>query len=135
MLKCFKRKNKVPDKNLNDENDGKPRRTSTHLVVADETKVSIERSAFNYTKFTRQYPARLFTGFSVLALMSELYVKHFKPSKECATKQLRNRLSLIKMIKTYNIKEYLLADVISGATVDLEEIRRYRERERKKVKN
>lgn len=103
-----------------------PTKTQENIIRSDNdsvfdhgesNRVTIDRSVYNYPKFTRKYPAGIFTGFSLIALLSEIYIRHFKPSQQCASKQFRNRLPFIKMIKTYKIKEYLLADIIAGITV------------------
>lgn len=118
FLKKKKGKNPNANEKIGDEeiieNDDAAAAAADFL---NDSTISIERSVYNYPKFTRRYPAEIFTGFSLLGLLSELYVKHFKPSGQCATKQFRNRLPFIRMLKNYKIKEYLLADVIAGATV------------------
>lgn len=107
---------------------GKPERSEPDEKVVEtidtgddfkqENTMKVERKVYSYPKFNRQYPASVYTGFSLIALLNELYVKHFKPSKQCAMKQFKNRLPVIQMIKTYKIKEYLFGDIISGITVN-----------------
>lgn len=80
-------------------------------------KIVVDRSVYNYSKFTRQFPSSAYVGFSVINLLMELYVRHFKPSKQCATKQLKNRLPVITMLSTYKIRDFLFPDVIAGITV------------------
>lgn len=119
MVGFLKRRAKNPIKTQENVNN-KLDHVNDNDSVADNDesiKINIDRSVYNYPKFTRQYPAGIFTGFSLIALLSEIYVRHFKPSQQCASKQFRNRLPFIKMIKTYKIKEYLLSDIIAGITV------------------
>lgn len=80
-------------------------------------KISVDRSIYNHSKFTRQFPSSTYVGFSVINLLMELYVRHFKPSKQCATKQLKNRLPVITMLSAYKIRDFLFPDVIAGITV------------------
>jgi hypothetical protein len=85
--------------------------------VLNEEKITIDRRIFNHTNFTKTYPPTIYQGFSVLALFYELYVRHFKPSQVCLMKQVRNRLPIIRMFKTYRPKDHLLPDVLAGITV------------------
>lgn len=83
-----------------------------------EKTIRVERKLYNCSTFNRHYPSEVYTGFSMLALLHELYLKHFKPSKQCASKQLKNRLPIIQMLKSYKIRKYLSGDVIAGITVN-----------------
>lgn len=84
--------------------------------VLNEEKITIDRRIFNHNNFTRTYPPNPYHGFSVIQLLYELYVRHFKPSGACVNKQIRNRFPIIRMFKTYR-SEYLLPDLLAGITV------------------
>ena len=83
----------------------------------DDERYLVDRKVYNHPKFVNEFKPGPFVGFSFIELLKGLYVKHFSPSKHCAKKQLYNRIPAIKWLKSYKLKDNLLADVLAGLTV------------------
>jgi hypothetical protein len=90
-----------------------------NLDDLEDVNLNIKRKVFDYSRFTQNYPTDEFEGFGILSSLSEFYHKNLRPSKTCMKNALYKRVPVIKWIQQYKIKEYLLADFLSGLTVIL----------------
>ena len=88
-------------------------------IALNEEFINVERPIYNYPAFISVYPVNKFMGFNLLAMLSELYLLHFKPSKECGKKMIFNRLPCLKWIRNYDLKRNFLADLLAGMTVGM----------------
>ena len=82
-----------------------------------DVDLNIKRKAFDYSTFINNYPIDKFEGFGILATLSEFYEKNLRPNKRCSKSTLYKRVPAFKWLQEYRIKEYLLADILSGLTV------------------
>ena len=83
----------------------------------NEDRMLVDRQVYDYPKFVKEYDASEFMGQGFIQLLKDIYIKHLRPSKHCAKKQLFNRIPAIKWLKSYKVREYLLADLLAGLTV------------------
>jgi hypothetical protein len=106
------RKNK---KNKNDANNN-DQESGEKLSNVD---LKIDRKTFNYTKFVENYPVNSYdeTGTGILPMLSEYYRKNLKPDSTCLKSTVYKRVPALRWLQSYNLKEFLLADIISGITV------------------
>ena len=88
----------------------------------EKDRFNVNRELYNYVKFTKRHPVSVFIGFSFLSMLKSMLFKHCKPGHHCVKKNLFNRIPAIRMIKNYRIKEYFLADLLSGITVNINSI-------------
>jgi MFS superfamily sulfate permease-like transporter len=91
----------------------------TEIDSLNEEHINVERRIYNYTEFTKEHPASLFIGFSLIALLKQLYHLHFIPSKICLKKNIYNRLPALKWLIRYNFRKDILADLLAGITVGI----------------
>ena len=93
------------NKNIIDEND------------LQDTRVFIDRSAFNKKKFDDYTPSNEYPNFQVKGYIKNKIKNDLKCDKTACKKQIYNRLPAIRWIKNYNFKEFFLHDLLAGLTV------------------
>ena len=79
--------------------------------------VEISREAYNYPRFSKAHAVEVFAGFSFLAYLAEYYKKNLQLNKKCAKNALYSRVPALKWLQSYNIREYLIADLLAGCAV------------------
>ena len=80
-------------------------------------RLNISRETFNYSKFSKAYSNDAFVGISLLMLIKAYFVKNLQPNKHCVKNAIYSRVPALKWLQTYNLKEYLIADILSGIAV------------------
>ena len=86
------------------------------MEALEEEHFNVHRRLYNQTEFSKSFPSNKFVSFSIILFLKNLFTKTCAPSKECAKKQLYNRVPAIKWIKNY-INEFILPDFLAGITV------------------
>ena len=81
--------------------------------------VNINRPAYNRTKFHHKYKSTNFVGFSIFLFLQDILIKNCSPGKNCLKKNLINRFPAWKWVRNYNLKEWLLPDILAGITVGI----------------
>ena len=82
-----------------------------------EKKVDISRPIFTDEKFKNIYKTSDFKGFEPVSEFKKELHKNFGNGKESVKKLILNRIPCLKWLKEYNIKEFLLADILAGLVV------------------
>ena len=81
-------------------------------------KIELDRKVYNFKNFSKEHPSDEYVGFDIKEMAKKMYNKNFKPGKNCFKKNIENRIPVIKLIRTYRIKEYLISDIFAGLTVN-----------------
>ncbi len=106
---------------------------STHSINSDSTmstpssntqshKVQINRDGFNEISLHEKYSFQKFKTENVCRSTLNYVNKNYKPSRNCMKRYVSNRLPIIEWVRSYNIKEYLLKDIITGLTIGVVQI-------------
>lgn len=81
--------------------------------------ININRPVYNNVKFHHRYKSAKFVGFSIFLFLQDIWIKSCLPGKNCLKKNLVNRFPAWKWIRNYNLKEWLLPDLLAGITVGI----------------
>jgi 3-dehydroquinate dehydratase len=79
--------------------------------------INVERKVYSYKNFSREHPSETHNETDLFEFFRAFYLKLLRPGKNCMKKNIENRIPALKMIRTYRVKEYLLADILAGLAV------------------
>lgn len=79
--------------------------------------INVERKVYSYKNFSREHPSETHNETDLFEYFRNFYLKNLRPGTNCMRKNIENRIPALKMIRTYRVKEYLLADILAGLTV------------------
>ena len=110
----------ITSNNVNDSESGAPpsNKNSDASIVTNNTDLfDLHRRNFNQTEFEAAFPAKDPESDNPIKSTFHYIFKYYKPSGNCATHFLFDRLPFIGWMRDYKLKEYLIKDLIAGLTI------------------
>ena len=95
---------------------------SISTSMASSHKVQINRDSLNELRLNEKYSFQKFKSENVGRSTIRYVKKNYKPNRCCATRYFKRRLPIIKWLMSYNIREFLLKDIITGLTIGVVQI-------------
>jgi hypothetical protein len=88
------------------------------LYKQNKDLLVIERPLYNKINFENDFTKKSkYIGYEPVKDLKKTISRHCFCGIDCVKKQVYNRIPIIKWLKSYNIKDYLLRDILTGITV------------------
>ena len=81
--------------------------------------IHVDRQTFNNTEFEEKFKKKPLKSDNAIKATLHYCYKNYKPSRSCSKNYLLDRLPIIKWMRSYNFKENIVPDTISGLTIGL----------------
>jgi hypothetical protein len=85
-------------------------------------RFQVNRPGFSQKELENNYTFNKYKSDNAWIGFKNYVIKYYTPSQGCFKEYITNRLSIIRLFKTYDIRKNLLKDFIGGLTIGVVQI-------------